>query len=155
MDIDTGHLKLKRVLERFINVENQSSESPKVGDQHERTFTVEEKDCVEFKSKGIPPILSTPWLIWSLEHTAYELLDKYLPADEMSLGVHIDIEHLAATPMGHQVTCKAKVIHVDRRVINFQIEAFDEKELICKGVHKRQIVKSNLIQKVIEIKTKA
>jgi fluoroacetyl-CoA thioesterase len=136
-------------------VENQSSESPKVGDQHERTFTVEEKNCVEFKEKGIPPILSTPWLIWSMEHAAYDLLDKYLSDEEMSLGIHVDIEHLAVTPMGHQVTCKAKVIHVDRRVVNFQIEAFDEKELICKGVHKRQIVKSDHFQKAVEKKTKA
>ena len=136
-----------------MNIE--SNNGPRVGESHERTFTVKEKNCVEFSEKGVPPILSTPWLIWSLEHAAYDLLDEHLPEDKMSLGIHVDIEHLAATPLGQEVTCKAKVIHIDRSVINFQVEAYDGKELISKGVHKRKIVRTAQFLQAIQKKNEA
>jgi predicted thioesterase len=59
---------------------------------------------------------------------------------EACVGVHIDIQHLAATPLGHKVQCRAKVIHVDGRIVTFQVEAHDERELIARGTHKRAVV---------------
>jgi predicted thioesterase len=54
--------------------------------------------------------------------------------------MEIEVKHLAPTPPGQQVTCTARVIRVDDRVIDFQVEASDEVELIARGLHKRAII---------------
>ncbi len=133
-------------------MEYQVGNAPKVGEQYELSFKVQKEHTVEFQEKGIPPILSTPSLIWFMEFAAYELLDQYLNSEELSVGIHVDVEHLAITPINQNVTCKAKVIHQEKQTVNFQVEAFDEKELIGKGVHKRQIVKVNRFHQAIEKK---
>lgn len=79
---------------------------PKIGESHELTFTVERNHCVEFGEKGIEPILSTPSLIWSLEYAAHDLLDRYLSEKELSVGTHVDIEHLGVTPLGKKSPAK-------------------------------------------------
>ena len=71
----------------------------------------------------------------------------------MSLGTHVDVQHLAPTPLGQQVTCKAKVIHIDRSEFNFQVEAYDSTGLISKGVHKRKVVRSEQFLKAVQKKT--
>ena len=64
-----------------------------------------------------------------------------LEAGESTVGVQVDVQHLAATPVGHQVTCRARVIHRDGPVVSFHLEAHDEHELIARGVHKLQVVR--------------
>jgi predicted thioesterase len=86
-------------------------------------------------------VLSTPNLIGLLERTARKALEPFLESDERTVGVEIELRHLAPTPLGHQVTCSARVIHVDGTKIGFQIEARDENGLIARGLHKRAVIR--------------
>ncbi|MEX0820048.1 MAG: thioesterase family protein [Pirellulaceae bacterium] len=113
---------------------------PRVGDAGELSFTVDASHTIDFGSLGVPKVLSTPTLIWHLEHAARETLLPRFESGEACVGIHVDIQHLAATPPGHKVQCRAKVIHVDGRIITFQVEAHDERELIARGTHKRAVV---------------
>ena len=75
-------------------------DKPKVGHIGELQFTIEEKHAIDFSGDDMPAILSTPWLIWFMEHSARETMLPLLDLEESTVGVVINIEHLAATPVG-------------------------------------------------------
>lgn len=115
--------------------------SPKIGTMGETSFVVEPKHCIEFASDGMPAVLSTPNLIGIMERTARLALTPFLEADERTVGVEIELRHLAPTPLGAAVTVTARVIHTSGRLVDFQIEARDTRELIARGVHKRAVIR--------------
>ena len=114
--------------------------SPRIGSTGQLTFTAESAHAIDFADHGMPAVLSTPWLIWFLEHAAREAVLPLLDDGESTVGVHVDVQHLAATPIGDTVDCRARVIAVDRRLISFQLEASDTCNLIAKGFHKLQVI---------------
>ena len=114
---------------------------PKIGTSGELPFVVEPKHCIDFATDGMPAVLSTPQLIGLLERTARQALAPFLEPDERSVGIEIELRHLAATPLGQQVTCTARVISVDGTQVGFQIEARDQHELIARGLHKRTVIR--------------
>jgi predicted thioesterase len=67
-------------------------------------------------------------------------VEHFLPAGHQSLGIHLDVSHVAATPVGLQVTASAKVVRVEGRTITFQVEARDAFETIGSGTHQRVVV---------------
>jgi predicted thioesterase len=107
----------------------------------ELQFVVEEQHAIDFAVAGMPAVLSTPWLVWFLEHAARDAMLPLLDAGESTVGQHVDIEHLAATPLGQRVTCRARVIHVEGSVVSFQLEAHDEHERIARGLHKLRVIR--------------
>src|SRR5215213_3538750 len=98
----------------------------------------------------MPTVLSTPQLIGLLERTARQTLAPFLEPDERSVGIEVEIRHLAATPLGQAVRCNAKVISVDGKQIGFQIEARDQHELILKGLHKRAVIQMDSFAKRVQ-----
>lgn len=126
----------------------------KVGAAGELQFTVEGIHAIAFPSKNMPPVLSTPSLIWFLEHAAIKVLEPLLDADEASVGTDIELEHLAPTPLTGLVKCMARVIHSDGSSIAFQLEAHDEKELIARGFHRRRIIHTASFTKRLQAKTR-
>ena len=114
---------------------------PKIGTAGELQFVVEQKHTIDFATDGMPAVLSTPNLIGLLERTARRALEPFLEPDERSVGIEIELRHLAPTPLGQQVTCIARVIHVNGTKIGFQIEARDQRELIARGLHKRAVIR--------------
>jgi predicted thioesterase len=115
--------------------------APKIGTAGELQFVVEQKHVIDFATDGMPAVLSTPNLIGLLERTARKALEPFLDADERSVGIEIELRHLAPTPLGAQVTCVARVFQVDGRKVNFQIEAREGTQLIARGLHKRAVVR--------------
>ena len=115
---------------------------PKIGSKHELRFGVEPQHTIDFASADLPPVLATPWLIWFLEHAALELMQPLLDPGEITVGTHIDIEHLAGALTGAEVRCVARVIHAEGPTITFQIEAHDAQDCLAKGLHKRRIVEA-------------
>ena len=113
---------------------------PRIGDAAEIEFVVDATHVIDFADEQMPAVLSTPCLIGYLERTARKALTPVLDAGERSVGVHVDVRHLAPTPLGQRVVCSARVIHVDGPVISFQIEARDQRELIARGLHKRRVI---------------
>ncbi len=115
---------------------------PKVGDHGSATFTVERSHTIDIANDADLVVLSTPALIWFLEHAARDALGSLLEPGETSVGTSVDVQHLAATPLGHKVNCHARVVHVDGKSISFQVTAEDRHESIARGVHKRRVVRS-------------
>jgi predicted thioesterase len=115
--------------------------APQVGATGEQRFVVDRTHIIDFATDGMPAVLCTPWLIWFLEHAAREVALPLLEPGESTVGVHVDVKHLAATPLGHEVTCRARVIHVEGPVITFQLEARDQHELVARGHHKLCVIR--------------
>ena len=125
----------------------------KIGAAAELQFVVEARHVIDFATDGMPAVLSTPNLIGLLERTAREALSSFLEADERSVGVEIELRHLAPTPLGARVVCAARVVRADRTTATFQIEARDEHELIARGVHKRAVIRVASFAKRVQLKT--
>ena len=85
-------------------------------------------------------VLATPVMINLVEAAALDAIEALLPAGTQSLGTLLEIRHLAATPVGMQVTATAEVIRVDGRKVRFRVEARDERDLIGDGIHERVVV---------------
>jgi predicted thioesterase len=115
--------------------------APRIGTSGELQFVVGQKHVIDFATDGMPAVLSTPNLIGLLERTARKALEPFLEADERSVGIEIELRHLAPTPLSAEVMCIARVIQVDGRKVNFQIEARERNQLIARGLHKRAIVR--------------
>ena len=113
---------------------------PKIGTTGERKFTVEAAQAISFGENG-PAVLSTPWLVWFLEHAALDAALPFLEPGEITVGTRVEVDHLAPTPLGAQVTCTARIVHSEGPVISFQLEASDGHETIARGFHKRRAVK--------------
>lgn len=114
--------------------------SPKVGDHGQLSFVVTEQHIIDFSDEVMPRVLCTPWLIWFLEHAAREAMLPLLECDESTVGVVVNVEHLAPTPIGSTVTCVARVIHVDGPVVSMSLSARDDQAEIARGTHKLRVI---------------
>lgn len=114
---------------------------PKVGTVGELKFTVAHEHAIDFATDGMPAVLATPRLIGLLERTAREALQPFLESNERTVGMEIEVRHLAPTPLGAQVTCLARVISAEGATVTFHVEARDEHEVIIRGLHKRAVIR--------------
>ncbi len=89
---------------------------------------------------GKVPVLATPVMINVIEAAALAAVEHLLPAGHQSLGIHLDVRHFAATPIGMHVTATAELTAVEGRTLSFRVEARDDKEPIGGGSHERVIV---------------
>jgi len=85
-------------------------------------------------------VLATPVMINLFEAAALAAIEHLLPAGYQSLGTHLDVRHIAATPVGMKVNATATVTKVEGRTVTFRLEAHDEKDLIGDGMHERVVV---------------
>jgi fluoroacetyl-CoA thioesterase len=85
-------------------------------------------------------VLATPVMINLIEAAALAAMEHLLPEGYQSLGTHLDVRHIAATPVGMRVTALAEVVKVEGRTVSFRVEARDERDLIGDGTHERVIV---------------
>jgi predicted thioesterase len=82
-------------------------------------------------------------------------VEHLLPAGHQSLGIKLDVSHIAATPIGLHVTATAEVVHVEGRTITFRVEARDEFELIGRGTHERVVVSLERFDERVQRKVRA
>ncbi len=85
-------------------------------------------------------VFATPAMVNLMEHAALEVLRPFLEPGEESVGVTVQIEHLAATPLGATVTAEARVTAIDGKLIDFEVTARDALDLIGRGTHRRAII---------------
>jgi len=93
-----------------------------------------------FVGSGRIAVLATPVMINVIEAASLAAVEHLLPAGHQSLGIHLDVSHVAATPVGLRVTDTAEVIGLEGRTIKFRVEAHDEVETIGGGTHERVVV---------------
>jgi|SRR6185503_2069338 predicted thioesterase len=125
---------------------------PNVGLTGEARFVVEAKHAIEFAEGGMPAVLSTPSLIGVIERTARQSLAPLLDANERTVGMEIELRHLAPTPVGATVTVTVRVIRSEGREATFAVEARDGQETIARGVHKRAVIRVESFAKRIAAK---
>jgi predicted thioesterase len=85
-------------------------------------------------------VLATPVMINLMEAAALDAVENLIPAGHQSLGTHLEVRHIAATPVGMRVRATAKLVSVDGRTLEFRVEAYDERDLIGDGAHARLVV---------------
>ena len=112
----------------------------KIGMSAERILVVPPERTVGHILKGMPMVFATPMMILEMELASGDAINKVLEPGWITVGTEVDIRHLAASPVGATIRTTAKVIAVERRVIRFEVEAFDDKRRIGEGRHARGLV---------------
>ena len=111
-----------------------------VGTRHEEKLVVTPEVVIDFMGVKDARVLSTPNMILGLERASRNAVLPFLDPGYDTVGTHVNVYHLAATPVGMKVTFRTEVTSVEDRRVNFKVEAFDEKEKIAEGTHQRFVV---------------
>jgi fluoroacetyl-CoA thioesterase len=115
--------------------------SLKAGLEVKKTILVDEERCIGFMGReGM--VYATPRMVSDVEYACRDFLLGHLDPGEDSVGAHVSIDHLAATPLGLPVSVEAKVVEVDRRRVTFEFTVHDPVELAGKGRHVRFVVEN-------------
>ena len=112
----------------------------RIGATREEKLSVSQDVTIDFMGLEGARVLSTPNMILGLERASRNVVLPMLDPGYDTVGTHVDVYHLAATPIGMTVTFRTEITSVDDRRVNFKVEAFDEKEKIAEGTHQRFIV---------------
>lgn len=121
----------------------------KPGLAREETIIVEEQHLAKHIGSGSVKVLATPWMIGFMERTCHRLLALHLPKGYSSVGVWVEVTHLAPTPLGGKLTVQAKVDSVEDKKIMFVVQAWDEHENVGVGKHQRIVIdEARFLQRV-------
>ncbi|MBI4552119.1 MAG: thioesterase family protein [Candidatus Latescibacteria bacterium] len=112
----------------------------KPGLHYELTLTVTHDLTISHLGEGVTPVYSTPSLVTGMEEASRRALLPYLDAGEESVGTKVNIQHIAATPLGMAVTIRSTLVEVNGRRCTFDLEAHDAREKIGDGTHERFII---------------
>jgi fluoroacetyl-CoA thioesterase len=126
-----------------------------LGAKAELTIEVTREMTVAHFVESMPEVYGTPIMIFHMESTAGAALSTYLPEGWVSVGVVVNVKHLAATPVGGRVTVKAEVIAVDDHTVTFAVEAHDSVEKIGEGTHVRAPVQLERFMKRVALKAQS
>ena len=110
------------------------------GMTREDSFPITPENSAIHLGSGSSRVLATPWMIAFMERVSHRLLTCCLPEGYSSVGTHLDVRHLAPTPVGATIRVKAEVLSVDGNRIYFNIEAWDSLEKIGEGTHERVVI---------------
>jgi fluoroacetyl-CoA thioesterase len=101
---------------------------------------VTDVDTASHWGSGGLPVFSTPALVGLMESAAVVALIGHLPPGQATVGGHIDVRHMAATPVGMKVRARAELITIEGRKLAFKVQAWDEVELIGEADHDRFVI---------------
>lgn len=113
------------------------SELIPIGAAHSESLRVTHELTVQARVPELPAVYSTPNMILLMEIVCTNLLKRYLPAGWVSVGTLVNVKHLAATPVGFDVTATAKVAEISKSQVTFEVEAHDGIDKIGAGLHAR------------------
>ena len=104
-----------------------------------KRILVEEGRCISFMGQE-NMVYATPWMVSDVEYACRDFLLAHLDPGEDSVGAHVSIDHLGATPPGMEVTIEARVAKVDKRRVTFEFSVRDPVEEVGRGSHVRFVV---------------
>ncbi|MGE4318718.1 MAG: thioesterase family protein [Deferribacterales bacterium] len=105
--------------------------------------------------RPMPPVFATGYMVGFMEWACMEALQPHLDEGEQSVGTHICVSHTAATPVGMNISAKVVCTNVDGQRTQWEIEAYDEKELIGKGTHERFTINTDKFNSRLRKKTES
>jgi fluoroacetyl-CoA thioesterase len=118
----------------------------------ETQLVVAESNTARHLGSGGVQVLATPEMVRLMEQAAVAAVDHLLPEGYQTVGAHLDIKHLAPTPVGMKVTARAELMQVEERRLTFRVEAFDDLERIGEGIHTRVIIELARFQSRLQAK---
>ena len=118
-------------------------------------MVVREENTARHLGSGDVAVLATPEMIRLMERASVAAVDHLLPEGQRTVGVHVDVRHLAATPLGMRVTARAELVAVEGRRLTFRVEAFDEVEKVGEGQHQRVIIELGRFRERVEAKQRS
>ena len=110
------------------------------GTTAEKLVTVTPEMTVGHVVPGMPEVYGTPMMSLHMEMAAGSAVQPLLPVGHVSVGMMVNVRHLAATPVGRAVRAVARVVAVDARSVLFEVEAWDGDRKIGDGTHRRGVV---------------
>lgn len=115
-----------------------------LGKSAEASFTVQQSDTASALSispeDAFPEVFATSRMIALMELAAARLMRPVLQDGQLSVGVSVNVKHMAATPVGCKVTAVATYLGAEGKLFRFKVEAFDEAGAIGEGEHLRAII---------------
>ena len=111
-----------------------------VGNRTEDTQQVTPERIASHLGSGSLQVYATPAMVAFVEQTCRKLVEPYLPRGMTTVGIALTVRHLAPTPVGKKVSIRAEITLVEKNVISFQTELWDEMEKIGEAEHKRAVI---------------
>jgi fluoroacetyl-CoA thioesterase len=131
------------------------------GISHTFTFTITESKTVpnlypeSNELQDMPHVFATGYMVGLIEWTCIQAVAPFLDwPEEQTVGTHINVSHLAATPPGLEVTVIVRLVEVNGRKLSFEVEAHDGIDLIARGIHERFIINKEKFERKIKFKVK-
>jgi len=116
----------------------------------EEYFVVEEEHTAYHIGSGDERVLGTPWMISFMERVSNRLMGENLPVGIMSVGIHVDVKHLAATPVKATIRVRVEILEINKNRVILQVEAWDHLEKIGEGTHTRAVIeKERFMERVL------
>jgi fluoroacetyl-CoA thioesterase len=103
-------------------------------------LVVTDADTAVALHSGEVPVLATPRLIALCEEAALEAVNGHVPDGHTTVGMRLQLDHLAPTPVGHEVTADARLDKIEGRRLTFSVSASDERGLVAAGKVTRVVV---------------
>jgi fluoroacetyl-CoA thioesterase len=128
-------------------------ESLKPGHVEEASQMVVENLTAAHLGSGTLRVFATPAMVLFIEEVCRKMVEPFLAAGESTVGVSLKVRHLAPTPMGQTVRCRAEVVDVDAGVITFRADVWDPTEKIGEAEHKRAVIDVDRFLRRVEAKT--
>jgi len=116
------------------------SELIQPGMTREDSFPITQENSAIHIGSGSSRVLATPWMIAFMERVSHRLLTCCLPEGYSSVGTHLDVRHLAPTPVGATIRVRVEVLSVEENRVHFSLEAWDDLEKIGEGRHERVVI---------------
>ena len=123
-----------------------------IGMSAERKLVVPVERTVGHFVPGMPMVYATPMMILEMELVSGDAINACLQPGWVTVGTEVDIRHIGASLVGSTVRTTAKVIAVERRVIRFEVEAFEGERKIGEGRHARGLVNVERFNKRLQAK---
>ncbi len=117
-----------------------------IGTRHRLNLLVDERATVPALShtlhgfSDMPPVFATAMMVGFIEWACVELLRPVLPDGHQTVGTHIDVSHVSATPIGMNVVAEVELVQIKSRTLRFKVRCTDEGGLIGEGTHERAII---------------
>ena len=126
----------------------------KTGIKNKSELTVSFEQTAASAGSGGQPVFSTPHMVAMMENTAWSSVEPYMEEGKTTVGSHLDIAHVSASPVGAHITCETELTEIDGRKLTFRVSASDDAGLIGEGTHERFIITTDKFMARTEAKLK-
>ena len=104
---------------------------------------VDSSNVASAVGSGLLDVFSTPAMIALMEKACKDSVEPYLEEGQGTVGIRLEVDHLAAVPIGEKVWAESELTAIDGRVLTFSVTVWSEKEKVGEGIHKRCVISNS------------